>query len=352
MTPRAAVPAHWTMRRIRLSHHALLTGLLAFAGLAGAQAREDEAQVLAQTQNAPPAAAQPAPATPTAPAAPNAPPPRRAAAADGRAPGVIELMNQIEDLQAEINRLRGQLEVLSNGLENAQKRQRDMYLDLDTRVRRIEQTAAAPAPRTEAPAPASGDSEARAKPPAASDAEPRTRPQGGNVPPPAAAAGSPPPPVTTTQTVPAPTPPTPPARPTPPAATTAAAPAVSDQHVRKAYDSGLAAYRSGDYQGAIAAFDGIVKRYPRDPLAPNAQYWIGDAWFNLRDFKSAAGAQQTLINNYPDSPKVPDAMLNLGSAYAALGDGASARRAWEDLVARYPQSDAAEKGRQRLARLK
>jgi TolA-binding protein len=45
-------------------------------------------------------------------------------------------------------------------------------------------------------------------------------------------------------------------------------------------------------------------------------------------------------------------MLNLGSAYAAQGDGANARRAWEDLVGRYPQTDAAEKARQRLARLK
>jgi len=330
------------MRSIRLSRYTLIAGLMAFSGLAGAQSREDDAPVIAQNQN-PPAAVQPAPAAP----------PQRRAATDGRAPGVIELMNQVEDLQSEINRLRGQLEVLTNGLENAQKRQRDMYLDLDTRVRRMEQGATTPGPRTEAPAAQASDTEARAKPATPSDSVKRVEPQAGNVSSTPAAAGSPPPSVTTTQTVPAPAAPTPPARPTPPAATTAAAPAAaSDTHVRRAYDSGLAAYRSGDYQGAIAAFDGIVKRYPRDPLAPNAQYWIGDAWFNLRDFKSAASAQQTLINNYPDSPKVPDALLNLGSAYAAQGDGAGARRTWEDLVARFPQTDAAEKGRQRLARLK
>jgi tol-pal system protein YbgF len=330
------------MRSIRLSRHALIAGLMALSGLAGAQSSEGDGLVIAQNQN-PPAAAQPAPAAP----------PQRHTAADGRAPGVIELMNQVEDLQSEINRLRGQLEVLSNGLENAQKRQRDMYLDLDTRMRRMEQGATTPAPRTEAPAAPASDTEARAKPATPSDPVKRVEPQGGNVSATPAAAGNPPPPVATTQTVPAPAAPTPPARPTPPAATTAAAPsAASDTHVRRAYDSGLAAYRSGDYQGAIAAFDGIVKRYPRDPLAPSAQYWIGDAWFNLRDFKSAASAQQTLINNYPDSPKVPDALLNLGSAYAAQGDGVGARRTWEDLVARFPQTDAAEKGRQRLARLK
>jgi tol-pal system protein YbgF len=321
------------MRRLHLSAPALIVGLLSAIAPALALAQ--------QPQNPPPAASPPA-----------APATRHAN--DGRAPGVIELMNQVEDLQSEINRLRGQLEVLSNGLENAQKRQRDMYLDLDTRVRRMEQSGnASAAPRAES-APPPAESEARAKPPTAADVDARLKrlEQQNN----AAAAGSPPagggaPPATSTQTVPVPTPPTAPARPTPPVGTAAGA-AGSDAHVRKAYDTGLAAYRSGDYQGAIAAFDGIVKRYPRDALAANAQYWIGDAWFNLRDFKSAASAQQTLINNYPDSPKVPDAMLNLGSAYAALGDGASARRAWEDLIARYPQADAAEKARQRLARLK
>ena len=333
------------VRRESLPTSAVLAGGLLLCSF-GASAREGEA-VVAQTQT-PPAATQP-PAQ-TAPATRHA--------ADGRAPGVIELMNQVEDLQSEINRLRGQLEVLSNGLENAQKRQRDMYLDLDTRVRRIEQNAANAAPRAEA-APSASDAEARPKPSSPADLEARIKrlEQGagaGNAASAAAAPAGSPPPVTTTPPVTqptAPTPPTPPTRPAPPAATAAAAPS-SDQHVRKAYDGGLAAYRAGDYQGAIAAFDGIVKRYPRDPLAPNAQYWIGDAWFNLRDFKSAAGAQQALINNYPDSPKVPDAILNLGSAYAALGDAAGARRAWEDLITRYPQSDAAEKGRQRLARLK
>jgi len=334
------------VRRESLPTSAVLAGGLLLCSF-GASAREGEA-VVAQTQT-PPAATQP-PAQ-TAPATRHA--------ADGRAPGVIELMNQVEDLQSEINRLRGQLEVLSNGLENAQKRQRDMYLDLDTRVRRIEQSAANAAPRAEA-APSASDAEARPKPSSPADLEARIKrlepgAGAGNAASAAAVPAGNPPPVTTTPPVTqptAPTPPTPPTRPAPPAATAAAAPTSSDQHVRKAYDGGLAAYRAGDYQGAIAAFDGIVKRYPRDPLAPNAQYWIGDAWFNLRDFKSAAGAQQALINNYPDSPKVPDAILNLGSAYAALGDAAGARRAWEDLITRYPQSDAAEKGRQRLARLK
>lgn len=60
----------------------------------------------------------------------------------------LELANQIEQLKAEIARLRGENEVLSNDLANAIKRQKDFYVDLDNRLRKLE----TPAASTEAPA--------------------------------------------------------------------------------------------------------------------------------------------------------------------------------------------------------
>ncbi len=269
-----------------------------------------------------------------------------AAAAQAQQPaaqnrGVIELMNQIETLNAELNKLRGDLEVLNNGLENAQRRQRDMYLDLDTRLRRFEGAGAESGTRQDKQL---SELEARIKrleeagPGAAGKPDPQP---GAAAPPTGAGAPAVAAPV-------APTPPVPPSVQRPASPGTAADPNAP----RRAYDSALSAYRAGDYQGAIAAFDAFVKRYPRDALAPNAQYWIGDAWFNLRDFRAALGAQQALISNYPDSVKVPDAMLNVSSAQIALGESALARKTLEDLVTRFPQTDAAEKARQRLAKLK
>lgn len=60
---------------------------------------------------------------------------------EAAARGQIELQNQIEALRADIARLRGQLEVITNDLEQAQKRQRDFYVDLDTRLRKFEAAA-------------------------------------------------------------------------------------------------------------------------------------------------------------------------------------------------------------------
>lgn len=59
--------------------------------------------------------------------------------------GLVELVGQIDALKTEIKSLRGQQEVLNNSIETTQKKQRDFYLDLDSRIKRLE----------EAPVPAS-----------------------------------------------------------------------------------------------------------------------------------------------------------------------------------------------------
>ncbi|MDO8412915.1 MAG: tol-pal system protein YbgF [Gallionellaceae bacterium] len=58
---------------------------------------------------------------------------------------LLDLQAQIETLTAELRRLRGQNEELVHNLQDAEKRQKDFYVDLDTRLRRLE-TAAVAAP--------------------------------------------------------------------------------------------------------------------------------------------------------------------------------------------------------------
>jgi tol-pal system protein YbgF len=229
--------------------------------------------------------------------------------------GALQLMNQVDALNAEINKLRGQVEVLANNVENAQKRQRDMYLDLDTRMRRIEQQDTAATHRKSEEVIVA--LEERVK-----KLEQTT-----------ATLAAIPAPVATT-------------------AVPALPPASAPGDPQRAYEAALNAYRMADYQGAIAQFEAIVRNHPQHALAPNAQYWIGDAYFQLRDYRSSIDAQRRLITLYPDSAKVPDAMLNIGSSELGLGEAAAARRSWEELVARYPTSESAGKARDRLARLR
>src|SRR5258706_3678036 len=70
--------------------------------------------------------------------------------------GLLDLFNSVEGLKGELANLRGTLEVLHNDVESTQKRQRDLYVDLDTRMRKMEtaqqQAAAAAAAATAAAA--------------------------------------------------------------------------------------------------------------------------------------------------------------------------------------------------------
>ena len=221
---------------------------------------------------------------------------------------LLDLFSQIEALKLEMNKLRGQIEVLNNNVENTSKRQRDMYLDLDTRMRRFEQQGSG-APAAEAPAGAAAAAAATAPPAAGAAAAPP--------------AGSPP----------------------------VAVANVDAGAETRAYEAAQGQRRVGNYQGAIVAFQNFIKQYPKSNLAPRAQYWIGDSYFNLRDFKLAIGSQQTLLKAYPDSPTVPDAMLNIASSQIEMGESAVGRRTLEELVAKYPVSEAAEKAKRRITGL-
>jgi tol-pal system protein YbgF len=66
--------------------------------------------------------------------------------------GLLEISNQIEALRGEIARMRGQLEVAANQVENAEKRQKDLYLDIDTRLRKLEESAEKQAAAPDKPA--------------------------------------------------------------------------------------------------------------------------------------------------------------------------------------------------------
>jgi len=51
---------------------------------------------------------------------------------------LFELANQLEGLRRDVAALRGQIEVLTNRVEGLDKRQKDLYVDLDTRLRKFE----------------------------------------------------------------------------------------------------------------------------------------------------------------------------------------------------------------------
>ena len=276
--------------------------------------------------------------------------------------GVVQLLNQVEALNGELNRLRGQMEVLSNDINNAQKRQRDMYVDLDTRLRRIEQGGAGKKEAENVSA-----LEERIRKLEQGSATPASIPQPVtsaaavpvNPPPPAATAAAAAPVAAPAAATAAASPSPSPANPGTAAAATSssslppASLSSTDQAaIQRSYENAYSNYRLSDYPSAIRGFEAFLKSYPKHALAPNAQYWIGESYAHLKQYRDAIDAERRLLGTYPDSAKAPDALLIIGTAEGSLGDNAAARKTFEELIAKYPASDAAEKAKGRLAKLK
>jgi tol-pal system protein YbgF len=205
---------------------------------------------------------------------------------------VIGLATSIDGIRDDMARLRGQIEVLVNRIEQGERRQKDFYADLDSRLRKLELA------RDDAAAKARA-AEEKAK----EDRAAKERADQEN----AAAEG-------------------------------------------KAYEGALSAYKAGDYKGSVQQFQAFLAGWPDSPLNASAQYWIGNALFALKDYKGSIAAHRKLVTEAPDNARTPDAMLNIASAQAELGETRAEQATLKDLVARFPKTQAADQAKQRLAR--
>jgi tol-pal system protein YbgF len=253
---------------------------------------------------------------------------------------LLNLLNQIETLTAEIARLRGELEAANNRLDTADKRARDLYMDVDGRLRVLETPATSAAAAAEAATPSqSGQLPVIADPGLVPDAPPpETAPM------PAVGTGVQPLPATA---------PSPTGTPKTGAVATLAPsrPGAAGEFASEsaAYEAAHAARRESRFAEAARLFQQFVAAHPNSPLAAPAQYWTGDSLFNARDYAGAIAAQKRLLETWPGSAKAPDALLNMASALRESGDTATERKTLEQLISRHPASEAAEKARKRLA---
>jgi len=220
--------------------------------------------------------------------------------------GLIDMLNQLEQLQRDVQQLRGELELQAHQSEDLQRRQREQYLDIDRRLQQLE----------------TGTGPAASLPPALP--------------------GGPPP-------VLAPTPPVAGGSVTvPPSGTTAPANSAAEQ---AEYDKALAILREGRYPEAAAAFNRFLAEHPNSSYADNASYWLGETYYVTRDFERAMATFSKLVEFHPDSPKVPDTRLKIGFIHYENQDWAAARAELDELVTRYPGTTAAKLASDRLQRM-
>jgi tol-pal system protein YbgF len=118
------------------------------------------------------------------------------------------------------------------------------------------------------------------------------------------------------------------------------------------YQRLVALLRSGDHGKAIAGFRRFVARYPRSDYADNAQYWLGEAFYDQKQFERALREFERVAERFPGGNKVADAILKAAFCRINLKDERAAIALLSRLVADFPDSRPADLARQKLERLR
>ncbi|MEO7478517.1 MAG: tol-pal system protein YbgF [Lysobacteraceae bacterium] len=217
----------------------------------------------------------------------------------------VDMLNRIAQLESDVKAMRSLVEEMQNENEELKQRSREKYIDLDSRLSRLE-GAAAPAATTPPLRPA-----ARA-PVMASSA-------------PAAASAS-----------------------TPRAAAPTVATTADPAGEQAAYDAALASVRNDRYADSAQRFNVFVQQYPNSMLAPNAYYWMGESYYVTQNYQLALEAFNNVVTQYPASQKMPGALLKLGYCQDGLKQHDAAEATLRSVIQRFPNTEVAEQAQSRL----
>ncbi|EHM38196.1 cell division protein CpoB [Hafnia alvei] len=210
-----------------------------------------------------------------------------------------QLQQQLSDNQRDIDSLRGQIQESQYQLNQVVERQKQILLQLDSQGSASTGATAAPA----ASASTGSDSSAAAAPAAAT------------------------------------------------ASTAAEAPASSgdaNTDYNRAVDLVLVKKQNDQ---AITAFQSFVKQYPDSTYQPNANYWLGQLFYNKGKKDDSAYYFAVVVKNYPKSPKAPEAMYKVGVIMQEKGQADKAKAVYQQVIKQYPTSDSAKQAQKRIAAL-
>ncbi|MCC6765663.1 MAG: tol-pal system protein YbgF [Deltaproteobacteria bacterium] len=117
------------------------------------------------------------------------------------------------------------------------------------------------------------------------------------------------------------------------------------------YRRGITLVRQGSYDKAIQSLREFLRTNRESPLAPNAQYWIGESYYMLADYYQAILNFNQVRQQHPRSDRAPASVLKIGLAFQQMGNKSEARLAFQKVLNDYPSSPEAAQAREKLQAL-
>ena len=230
---------------------------------------------------------------------------------------LFEILSRLEQLQVEVQQLRGTVEEQTYKINELEKRQEAIYLDFD---RRLQQPS-----KLDQPLEPLADVQVDTGP-----SMPEAVEQSIQTPTASPVAES---------------------APTPELSATRTTYKRSILDEKQAYQHAYETLRIGSALASIDLFKQFLLDYPRGEYADNASYWLAEAYKFNQQTGLARATFRNLIAQFPNSAKVPDAKLKLGYIEVELNNVAQARKILTDLSMRYSGTSIGHLASQKLSEI-
>ncbi|HEX6535078.1 MAG TPA: tol-pal system protein YbgF [Gemmatimonadaceae bacterium] len=110
--------------------------------------------------------------------------------------------------------------------------------------------------------------------------------------------------------------------------------------------------RRGSAGTARTGFETLLQQYPNADIAPDAQFYLGEAYKAEGNAAAADSVYGVVLQKYPQSPRAPMALYKHALYLEEQGNATGARAALNQLIQKYPRSDEAALAREHLRTMK
>ena len=106
------------------------------------------------------------------------------------------------------------------------------------------------------------------------------------------------------------------------------------------FDLAMANLKQAAYENAEKGFSGFLEKNPKDKLAADAVYYLGESYYLRGRRREAAEQFLKVSTQYANSPRAPQALLRLGQSLNALGAKEQACASFGEIPRKYPNAPA------------
>ncbi len=120
---------------------------------------------------------------------------------------------------------------------------------------------------------------------------------------------------------------------------------------QEAYDQAFGLLKQSRYADAVAAFEAFIADYPSTDLTDDAYYWLAEARYVTREFEAALNGFRTVTSNFPGSQRVPASYLKIGYIQYEIGAYTDARDTLTYIMKNFPTHRVAVSAETRLKKM-